>query len=54
MGWLLALGALVCGLALLFSVALGSLTPHLVGLGITLLALALLIDPGLAYIRRRT
>jgi hypothetical protein len=50
MGFLFALGALVCGLALLFGIALGDLTPHLVGLGITLLALALLIGPAVARV----
>lgn len=51
MGWLFALGALVCGLALLFGIALGQLTPHLVGLGITLLALAFLIGPAITFVR---
>ena len=49
----LALGGLVCGLALLFGIELGSLTPHLVGLGITLVALAILIGPATAFIRDR-
>jgi hypothetical protein len=53
LGLLLALGALVCGIALLFGIALGELTPHLVGLGITLLALALLIGPAITYVRAR-
>ena len=53
MSFLLALGALVCGLALLFAIGLGTLTPHLVGLGITLLALAMLLGPAIAYVRSR-
>lgn len=52
-GFLLALAALVCGLALLFGISLGELSPHLVGLGITFLALALLIGPAIGYIGRR-
>lgn len=51
-GFLLALAALVCGLALLFGIALGDLTPHLVGIAIVCLALALLIGPALSFIQR--
>jgi len=50
---LLAVAALICGLALLFGIALGTLTPHLIGLGIVLLALALLLGPAIAYVRAR-
>jgi hypothetical protein len=42
-GFVLVVVALVCGIAILFGVALGELTPHLVGLAIVCLAVALLI-----------
>lgn len=42
-GWIFALLALLVGIALLFSIGLGSLTPHLVAIAIILLALALLL-----------
>ena len=42
-GFLLALAALVCGVAILFGIALGELTPHLVAIAIVCLALAILI-----------
>jgi hypothetical protein len=42
-GFVLIIVALVCGLAVLFGVALGELTPHLIGLALVCLAAALLI-----------
>ena len=52
-GFLLALAALIMGICILFGFALGTLTPHLVGLSIVCLALALLIGPALAYVGSR-
>jgi hypothetical protein len=43
LGFLLILAALICGLALLFSVQLGALTPFLVAIAIICLAVAMLI-----------
>lgn len=40
---LLALAALICGLAVLFGIALGTLTPHLLPLGLVLVSLAVLL-----------
>jgi hypothetical protein len=47
MGWLrfvLVVVALVCALAILLGIGLGLLTPHLLGLALVCLALAMLID----------
>lgn len=52
-GFLLALAALVIGLCLLFGIALGTLTPHFVGIAIVCLALAILIGPAIGYVRGR-
>ena len=50
-GFLLALAALICGIAILIGMALGTL--NLVGLAIVFLALALLIGPAMGYIGSR-
>lgn len=52
-GFLLALAALIMGLCILIGVSLGTLTPHLIGLSIVFLALALLIGPAVAYVGSR-
>lgn len=51
--FLLALAALICGLAVLFGISLGTLTPHLIPLAVVFLALALLFGPAVAYIQAR-